>query len=104
MDLSIGLTIHPEIEFVGPLASLKGKQAVVEAAEQFIPFFDSITIRTCLSNGQNEMIAYAVNCPMPIGKFSAAALMDIEDGLIKRLELFYDARPFEMHQNAIFSK
>ena len=41
------------------------------------------------------MVENNVACPAPIGMIQTAALMTFKDGLIARIELFYDARPFE---------
>jgi hypothetical protein len=41
--------------------------------------------------------------PEPIGKFRAAALMDFENDKITKIELFYDARAFEVKKDDIFS-
>lgn len=49
------------------------------------------------------MLAYDMIVPDPIGKFRAAALMGFENNKITRIELFYDARPFEMKKDDIFS-
>jgi hypothetical protein len=47
------------------------------------------------------MIVYDLDCQAPIGNFRVAALMDIRNGLIEKIELFYDARPFEKKKDNI---
>ena len=42
------------------------------------------------------MIAYDFLCSAPIGNCRTAELVTLEDGLIRDVELFYDARPFEL--------
>ena len=34
----------------------------------------------------------------PIGRVDFAALLNIEDGLITKIKLFYDVRPFEKNR------
>jgi hypothetical protein len=48
------------------------------------------------------MLAYDLDCLAPIGVLRVAALIKFEDDLISRIELFFDARPFE--QNPAFSQ
>ena len=44
--------LHPEVQFIGPLAELKGKQAVLEAAKRFVLLFKNLTIRAQLGAQQ----------------------------------------------------
>lgn len=48
------------------------------------------------------MFAYDMIALDPIGKFRASALMDFTDQLISKIELFYDATPFQAQKNQIF--
>ncbi len=50
------------------------------------------------------MFAYDIIVPAPIGKFRAAAFMEFTDRLISKIELFYDASPFEEKKSEIFSQ
>jgi len=99
----VGQCLHPNVHFQGPLANLAGKELVLEAAKHFMSAFKSLTIRAKFESENQVMLAYDLDCPEPIGLFRAAALMTFTDGLISRLELFYDARPFEAKQKEIFS-
>jgi hypothetical protein len=85
---------HPEVEFVGPIAQLRGKPAVIEAARRFSSLARHVEVRAKFANDQQVMLAYDIDFPEPIGICHAAVLIDFKDGLINRLELFYDARPF----------
>ncbi|MEI8295388.1 MAG: nuclear transport factor 2 family protein [Alphaproteobacteria bacterium] len=87
--------LHPDVRFVGPLAQISGKEAVLEAVERLMPFFSTITIRAKFGSTDQTMVAYDLNCSEPIGILRVAALMKFDDGLISRIELFFDARPFE---------
>lgn len=87
--------LHPDVEFVAPLAKTKGKEALLEGAEQFASFFKTLTIHAKFGDGDKAVIVYDLDCPSPVGTFRAVALMSFKDELISRIELFYDARPFE---------
>lgn len=99
----LGSYLHSDVIFVGPLAELRGKDAVLAAAKGFSSFLKKITIRAKFSSETQAMLAYDMDCPEPIGRFPAATLMTLEKGLITKLELFYDARPFEKKKEEIFS-
>ncbi len=85
--------LHPDVQFIAPLAKMKGKEAVMEATKQFASFFKSLKIRAKLDAGDQAVIVYDLECP--VGDLSAAVLLTFQEGLVSKLELFYDARPFE---------
>lgn len=87
--------LHPDIQFIAPLAKAKGKEAFLEAVKQFVAFFHTLTIHAKFGNEDKAVIVYDLDCPMPVGVLRAAALMGFKDGLISSIQLFYDARPFE---------
>lgn len=87
--------LDTDVLFLGPMAEIKGKDAVVKAAQGSMSFFNHLVIRTKCSNQNEVMLAYDLHCPAPIGLFRVAALMTFQNDLIIRIELFYDARPFE---------
>ena len=96
--------LHPDVQFIGPMAEMIGKDRVLDAAKNFINMFNSLEIRQKFENDNNStMIVFDLICPPPIGKLRAATLMCIEDDLITTMELFYDARPFEKKRKEIFS-
>ena len=94
--------LHSDVRFIGPMAESKGKEAVLKAAEGFMNFFKSITIRAQFGSGNQAMLAYDLDCPAPVGTLRAATLFTFDDGLIKTLELFYDATLFQKHREEIF--
>lgn len=87
--------LHPEVHLIGPLANLKGKDAVLNAVKHLVAFFNKLTIRAQLGAGDQVMLAYDIDFPAPIGLSRAAALLTFQEGLIMHYELFFDARPFE---------
>ncbi len=87
--------LHPEVRLIGPLADIKGKDAVLNSVKHLIGFFNKLTIRAQFGAEDRVMLAYDIDFPAPIGVSRAAVLLTFQDGLIIRYELFFDARPFE---------
>lgn len=96
--------LHQDVEFIGPMAHFTGKSLLLEAAERLFSLFNELTIRTTFSSENQAMIVFDLNCQKPIGQSRAATLMTIYEGLIKKIEVFYDARPFENKKDDIFVK
>lgn len=96
--------LDDSVHFVGPLAEMHGKDAVVTAAKNFGGILQDIQIRSRFADGDQIMFAYDMVVPAPIGKFRAAVLMEFTDGLISKIELFYDASPFQEKKSEIFSQ
>ena len=91
----MGRHLHPDIQLISPLDSLTGSQAVLDAAQRFLPAVKNIEIRAHFSSGEQAMLAYDMVFNEPLGVCRTAALITIKDGLIVRNELLFDARPFE---------
>lgn len=91
------------VHFIGPLAEIHGKDAVVAAAKNFGGILQDIQIRSRFAAGAQIMFAYDMVVPAPIGRFRAAVLMEFTDQLISKIELFYDSRSFE-EKSEIFSQ
>jgi hypothetical protein len=96
--------LHDNVHFIGPLAEMHGKDAVVSAAKNFGGILQDIQIRSRFAADNQIMFAYNMIVPAPIGKFRAAVLMEFTDRLISKIELFYDASPFEEKKSEIFSQ
>ncbi len=94
--------LHDNVHFIGPLAEMHGKDAVVTAAKNFGGILQDIQIRSRFAAGDQIMFAYDMVVPAPIGKFRAAVLMECTDRLISKIELFYDASPFQEKKSEIF--
>ena len=87
---------------ISPLAEINGKEEVLTAAKNFGGMLVDIHIRSKFARDNQVMLAYDMIVPEPIGTFRAAALMDFENNKITRIELFYDARAFEVKKDDIF--
>lgn len=96
--------LHNNVQFIGPLAEMQGKEQIVTAAKNFGGILQDIQIRSRFAAGDQIMLAYDMVVPAPIGKFRAAVLMEFTDRLISKIELFYDASPFQEKKSEIFSK
>ena len=96
--------LHDNVHFIGPLAEMHGKNAVVTAAKNFGGILQDIQIRSRFAAGDQIMLAYDMVVPAPIGKFRAAVLMEFKSRLISKIELFYNATPFEEKKSEIFSQ
>ena len=95
--------LHPDVCLVGPLASISGKQAVLEATRNFAGMFNALTIRAKFGSEDQAMIVYEVEMAGPIGTTPSASLMTFQNGMITKIQLFYDARPFVMKKEEIFT-
>jgi hypothetical protein len=95
--------LHQDVEFFGPLASLKGKNSVVEATSNFMKVFKSLTIRAKFGAGDQAMIVYDTDIPGIANAFPGASLLNFRDGLIVRIELFHDASHFTAKKKEVFS-
>ena len=94
--------VHPHVHFIGRLAEMRGKEPVVAAAKNLSHILQDIHIRSKFASNNQIMFAYDFLFPMPISKLRAAVLMEFTDQLISKIELFYDARPFEEKKSEIF--
>ncbi|HXF28255.1 MAG TPA: nuclear transport factor 2 family protein [Chlamydiales bacterium] len=87
--------LHPDVQFSSPVMQLKGKDAVLEAASRLVTFFKTLTIRANFGTEKQAMLAIDIDFPAPIGNLPSAALLTCNDGLISRIELFFDPRIME---------
>jgi ketosteroid isomerase-like protein len=87
--------LHPEVQFLSPVAQLSGREAVLEAAARPLPILQGIDMRARFGAADQVMLAFDLRLAEPIGVVRSAVLMTFKDGLIARNELFFDARPFE---------
>ena len=94
--------LHEKIDFVGPLAEMHGKDAIVLAAKNLSQIVQDIKIRSKFEHQNQIMFAYDFMFLKLIGHLRSAVLMEFTDQLISKIELFYDARPLEEKKNEIF--
>ena len=94
--------LHPDVEFYGPLAQLKGKELVVEATHNFMKSFSSLEIQAQFAAQDQAMIVYTVDIPGISKEFPGASLLYFKDGKIVRIQLFYDGSCFVEKGKEIF--
>ena len=87
--------LDQNVVFVAPLATVTSKQNFVDTLQKFITFFRTLKIRSVFGSQDEAMVVYTLDFPGSIGKVETAAFLNFKDGLITKIELFYDARPFE---------
>jgi len=88
--------LDADVQFKSPFAKSIGKEAFLQAAQKLIATFSTLTIRAVCSSDDQAMVAYDFEFPAPIGHVPTAAILDIKDGLITNIELFFDGRSFNM--------
>lgn len=96
--------LHPDIQFTDPQETVIGREAVLQAAKGFTKIFKSLTIRSKFGSEDQAMIVYDVEIPGLSKKLLAASLLNFQEGLISKIELFYDTkglRKYESHQSII---
>ena len=87
--------LHPDVEFYGPLSTTKGKESVGESIGSFMKAFNSLKIRSKFGTQDQAVIIYEVDIPGISKDFPSAALLNFHDGLINRIQLFFDGSPFK---------
>jgi len=96
----IAAHLHPEVHFKGPMQELNGRDAVLASAKRIFPLLERLDVRAQFVSGERAMFAYDFVCREPIGVCRTAESVRFQDGLIRDIELFFDARPFEAMQRA----
>lgn len=84
--------LHPDIQFTDPQETVIGKESVLKAARRFAGIFKTLTIRAPFSSEDQAMIVYEVEIPGLSKKLQAASLLSFQEGLISKIELFYDTK------------
>lgn len=92
---AIARHLHTDVRFTGPMMKVSGRDAVIASAQRILPIVEELVIRSTFISGNQAMLVYDFVCAPPIGRCRTAELVTFEEGLIRDIELFYDARPFE---------
>jgi hypothetical protein len=96
----IAVHLHPDVHFKGPMQELSGRDAILASSKRVFPLLERLDVRGKFVSGDRAMFAYDFVCREPIGACRTAELVRFQDGLIRDIELFFDARPFEAMQRA----
>ena len=101
-DISgIEAALHPNVQFKAPMQELHGREAVVAATARMLPRLIAFDHVEQFIAGDCAMFTYDFVCIDPIGLCRTAERVRIVDGLVRDIELFFDARPFEAMQKAM---
>lgn len=84
--------LHPDIQFSDPQEKVIGREAVLAAAKGFTGIFKTLTIKAKFGSENQAMIVYEVEIPGLSKNLKSASLLSFQDGLISKIELFYDSR------------
>jgi ketosteroid isomerase-like protein len=87
--------LHPDVRVLSPMMEIEGKEVVLDGVQRFMAMISTLTIRERFSSGDKVVLIYDIDSPAPVGTLRASALITFKDNLIIRIELFFDARPFE---------
>jgi SnoaL-like domain len=86
--------LHPDVHFRG-LVEAQGREAFLGAAKHMMTLSTGLEIRAVVGDSERAMVAYDLLFAPPIGAVRTAALLTFDAGLIKSIELFFDASPFK---------
>ncbi len=87
--------LDPDVHFIGPNADVTGRDMVLQAAKRMFRILRSLKVRSQFASGNQAIFTYDFICADPIGVCRTAELMTFKNGLIAKIELFFDPRPFE---------
>jgi hypothetical protein len=96
--------LHVDVQLYGPLATLRGREAVIAATGNFMNTFKCLMVRAKFSAGDQAVVVYDVDIPGIAKDFPGASLLTFRDGLIVRIELFYDGSRFMEKKEEIFHR
>lgn len=86
--------LHPDAQLITPLeeTAVLGKEAILEKLKKGATFFKALTIRSKFGAGDQSMLVIDLDFPAPAGNLRSASLMTFQEGLITRIELFFDTQ------------
>jgi ketosteroid isomerase-like protein len=86
--------LHPSVQLITPLEEtvVLGKEAILEKLKKGAPHFKTLTIRAKFGSGNQTMLVIDLDFPAPIGNLRTTSLMTFQEGLITRIELFFDTK------------
>jgi hypothetical protein len=87
--------LHQDVRLVGPVGEeIVGKPAILEGLKQGASRFNTLKIRTKFGSQDQVMLALDLDFP-PKGILRTVSLLTLSEGLIVKIELFFDTRHFE---------
>jgi hypothetical protein len=92
---AIARLVHPDVRLKSPIAGLSGREPFLMMCRKIFPMLEGVIVRAAFSSETQAMLVYDFVLKEPIGVTRTANLMTFEGDLIRSVELFFDARPFE---------
>jgi hypothetical protein len=87
--------LHPDVHFRSPFVQASNAQGYLEAARKFVAFFTSLTVRSKIASENQVVVIYDIGFPAPIGNIPTAAWLTFTEGLVTKIELFFDTSSFK---------
>jgi SnoaL-like domain len=87
--------VHPEVHFIGPMTEIAGVEKVLQSTQRIYGLLKTLQVRSRFASGDQVIFTYDFVCADPIGVCRTAELLTFKDGLIIKIEVFFDPRPFE---------
>ena len=92
--------LHPNVQLITPLeeSAVLGKEAILEKLKKGAVLFKTLKIRAKFGSGNQTMLAIDIDFPAPLGNLRnfgnlrTASLMTFQEGLITKIELFFDTK------------
>jgi hypothetical protein len=91
----IARLVHPDVRLKSPIAELAGREPFLTMCRKIFPQLEDVVVRATFATETQAMIAYDFVMKAPLGLTRTANLMTFDGDLIRSVELFFDARPFE---------
>ena len=97
---SMSQYLHDDVIFQGPMMQIDNKKDCLEGAKQWFEMVQNIVVQSQFSNENQVMFVYDVYYPEPIGVSPTADMVTVKNGLIVKVQLFYDASPMVAMQQS----
>ena len=95
--------LHSNVWLRTPFDEVNGKEAYIKSLKKFLPFFDTLLLRTVCGEGSEVMLAYDLGLSERVEKLPVAVLLHFDEGLIDKIELYFDPRAFVEKKEEIYS-
>lgn len=91
---AIAKLVHPQINLKSPMTELTGKDRFLEAVKKTLEPLERVNVRAKFVSGAQAVLIYDFHMK-EVGLVRNANLMQMEDNLVRSVELFFDASPFK---------
>lgn len=95
--------LNEDAQFIGPLAQMKGRDNIIEAAKNLVKMLEKIEFRERFASENKVVFIYDFIFPQPLGLLRSAGCITFENSLISVIEVFYDGAQVMQKREAIFN-